>query len=65
MMQDDRTNAQAAAGLFDIGGYMRDEFAKNPPPAMKQAPQQKPMSLMDKMDERHGKLSNRLGLFGT
>ena len=43
---------------------MRDEFAKNPPPAMKQAPQQKPMSLMDKMDERHGKLRNRLSLFG-
>lgn len=61
MLQDDRTNAQAMAGLFDIGGYMRDEFAKNPPPAMEQA---KPMSLMDKMDERYGKLSNRLSLFG-
>ena len=41
MMQDDRTNAQAAAGLLQM-----------------------PTSVIDQMDERHGKLSNRLGLFG-
>ncbi len=71
MMQDPRTSKQALAGLFDIGGYMRDELAKNPPPAMKQAPQQTepapnqgaPMSVLEQMDERHGTLKSRLGLF--
>lgn len=41
MMQDDRTNAQAAAGLLQM-----------------------PTSVVDRMDERHGKFSNRLSLFG-
>ncbi|BAQ84683.1 hypothetical protein [uncultured Mediterranean phage uvMED] len=40
-MQDDRTNAEATAGLL-----------------------QAPTSLVDQMDERHGKFSSRLGLFG-
>ena len=39
MMQDDRTNAQAAAGLLQM-----------------------PTSVVDQMDERHGKFSNRLSL---
>ena len=64
MINDPRTSKQALAGLFDIDKYMQDELANKPPPAMKQAPQQAPMSLMDQMDERHGKLSNRLSLFG-
>ncbi len=64
MLQDDRTNGQALAGLFDINSHMRDELKKNPPPAMKQAaPAKAPMSLLDQMDERHGKLKSRLGLF--
>ena len=64
MMQDDRSNAQALGGLFDIGDYMRKELQKNPPPAMRQQQKPEPMSIIDQMDERHGKFSNRLSLFG-
>lgn len=69
MMQDDRTNGQALAGLFDINNHMRDQFAADPAAPMKQAapsPEpaqpQAPMSVMDQMDQRHGKFKNRMGL---
>ena len=58
-MQDPRTSKQALAGLFDTDMLMSDEFSRKKKPA--QAPA---LSVMDQMDERHGKLSNRLGLFG-
>lgn len=61
MMTDPRTNAQALAGLFDTDMLMSDEFSRATRP---QATQQAPISLMDQMDQRHGKLSNRLSLFG-
>ena len=64
MLQDDRKRAEMMVGLLGIDGYMRDELANKPPPAMKQAaPEKAPMSLLDQMDERHGKLGSRLGLF--
>jgi hypothetical protein len=47
------------AGLFDTDMLMSDEFSRKKKPA--QAPA---LSVMDQMDERHGKVSNRLGLFG-
>lgn len=69
MMQDDRTNGQALAGLFDINNHMRDQFVADPAAPMKQAapsPEpaqpQAPMSVMDQMDQRHGKFKNRMGL---
>lgn len=64
MLQDDRKRAEMMVGLLGIDGYMRDELKNNPPPAMKQAaPEKAPMSMLDQMDERHGKLKSRLGLF--
>lgn len=67
MMQDDRTNAEAVGGLFDINSAMRDEFTANPAAPMQQAapaPEQAaPLSVLDQMDERHGKFKSRLGLF--
>ena len=63
MMQDDRTNAQALAGLFDTDMLMSNEFSKASPapePAPLLVP---PKSLVDQMDERHGKFKSRLGLF--
>jgi hypothetical protein len=65
MMQDDRTNGQALAGLFDINNHMRDQFAADPAAPMKQAapaPQKAPMDIMGQMDERHGKFKNGMGL---
>ena len=59
MMQDPRTSKQALAGLFDTDMLMSDEFSRK-----KQPQEQKPMSIIDQMDERHGKFSNRLSLFG-
>lgn len=57
MISDPRTSKQALASLFDTDMLMSDEFSRAPQPKA-------PMSLMDQMDERHGKLSNRLSLFG-
>lgn len=67
-MQDDRTNAEAVGGLFDINSAMRDEFTANPAAPMKQAAPAPaapagPMSVLEQMDERHGKLKSRMGLF--
>lgn len=68
MMQDDRTNAEAVGGLFDINSAMRDEFTANPAAPMQQAAPapaepQAPMSVLEQMDERHGTFKNRLNLF--
>lgn len=61
MMTDNRTTAQALAGLFDTDMLMSDEFSRREKePALLQAPR----SLVDQMDERHGKFKSRLGLFG-
>ena len=57
MMQDPRTSKQALAGLFDMDMMLSDEFSRA-------APEKAPLSVMEQMDQRHGKLSNRLGLFG-
>lgn len=61
MMTDPRTNAQALAGLFDTDMLMSDEFSRK---KKEQSLLQAPTSLVDQMDERHGKLKSRLGLFG-
>ena len=61
MMIDPRTNAQALAGLFDTDMLMSDEFSRK---KKEQSLLQAPTSLVDQMDERHGKLKSRLGLFG-
>jgi hypothetical protein len=61
MMSDNRTTGQALAGLFDTDMLMSDEFSRK---KKEQALLQAPTSLVDQMDERHGKLKSRLGLFG-
>lgn len=61
MMQDNRTNAEAMAGLFDTDMLMSDEFSRG---KKEQELLQAPTSLWEQMDERHGKLKSRLGLFG-
>ena len=64
MLQDDRTKAEKMVGLLGIDGYMQKELAANPPPAMRpNAEAPSPLSMLDQMDERHGKLNSRLGLF--
>lgn len=64
MLQDDRTKAEKMVGLLGIDGYMQKELAANPPPAMRpNAEAPSPLSMLDQMDERHGKLKSRLGLF--
>ena len=60
MLQDDRTKAEKMVGLLGIDGYMQKELAANPPPAMRpNAEAPSPMSMLDQMDERHGKLNIR------
>lgn len=61
MMSDNRTTGQALAGLFDTDMLMSDEFSRK---KKEQALLQAPTGLVDQMDERHGKLKSRLGLFG-
>ena len=64
MLQDERTNAEKLVGLLGIDGYMQKELAANPPPAMRlNAESHRPKSMLEQMDERHGKLQSRLGLF--
>ena len=64
MLQDERTKAEKLVGLLGIDGYMQQELAANPPPAMRQnAEPPRPKSMLEQMDERHGKLQSRLGLF--
>lgn len=63
MMQDDRTNPEAMAGLFDTDMLMSDEFSRSTPAAPAPAQPQAPMSVLEQMDERHGTLKNRLNLF--
>lgn len=60
MMQDDRSNGQALAGLFDTDMLMSDEFSRR---KKEQELLSMPTSLVDQMDERHGKFKSRMGLF--
>jgi hypothetical protein len=61
MMQDNRSNGQALAGLFDTDMLMSDEFSRG---KKERELLQAPTSLWEQMDERHGKLKSRFGLFG-
>ena len=65
MMQDDRTTQEAMAGLFDSDMLNTSAFSRAAPevetPAAP-APAER-LSVLEQMDERHGKLKSRLGLF--
>jgi hypothetical protein len=65
MFQDDRTNEQALAGLFDSDMLNSSAFSRAAPEVESSAapaPAER-LSVLEQMDERHGKLKSRLGLF--